>query len=143
MKTKIYKAVHDLAQKMMRAANRQDQAQFDPLYAELQAICIDNENISNKDHPVQWETLADFTEDLEQALIIYEKALAKAVAINAKDFMSSIPFSMATLQAELGQTEAAIQTLRFAQDSAKNIVDKELKNEIDALLKTLTEASAV
>lgn len=141
MNTKIYKAVHDLAQKMMRAANRQDQEQFDPLYAELQAICLEHEN-SDKDHPVQWETLADLTDDLEQALVIYEKALTKAIAIDNKDFMSSIPFSMATLQVELGQTDAAIQSLNIAQDSAENIVDKDLKNEIDSLLKTLLEDRA-
>lgn len=142
MNTKIYKAVHGLAEKLMRAANRQDQQQFDPLYAELQAICVNNEN-SEKDHPVQWETLADFTDDLAQALVIYEKALAKACAMDAKDFMASIPFSMATLQVELGQTEAAIQSLQNAKNSAQAINDNELKEEIDTLLKTLTEAAAV
>ena len=138
MNTKIYKAVHDLAEKLMRAANRQDREQFDPLYAELKAICVDNEN-SEKDHPVQWETLADFTEDLDEAIAIYEKALEKATAINSKDFMSSIPFSMACLQIELGHTDAAIENLQKAKISANKIVDKELKQEINDLLTSLTE----
>ncbi|NQX92886.1 MAG: SDR family oxidoreductase [Flavobacteriales bacterium] len=48
----------------MKAASVEDIAQFSSLYAELKAICVDNEN-TDKDHPVQWETLADFTEELD------------------------------------------------------------------------------
>jgi len=138
MNTKIYKAVHGLAEKLMKAANRQDSEQFHTLYAELKAICVENEN-SEKDHPVQWETLADFTEDLDEAIALYKKALDKATAINSKDFMSSIPFSMASLQAELGQTAAAIENLQQAKISANKIIDKTLKQDIDALLARLSE----
>jgi hypothetical protein len=92
--TKIYKAVYSLAEKLMEAARKDDQAEFESLYGQLKTICTDNDN-TDKDHPEQWETLADFTEDLEAALVIYEKAQAKALAINAKDHLSSIGLSMA------------------------------------------------
>ncbi|MGO1693011.1 MAG: tetratricopeptide repeat protein [Marinobacter sp.] len=134
--TKIYKSVYSLAEKLMAADKKGDKEAFDSLYAELKAVCIDNEN-TDKDHPEQWETLADFTEDLEEALVGYEKALGKAVAINAKDHMSSIAFSMATLQIELGQTDAAIKNLQEAKINANKIDDKEFKTEIDELLETL------
>ncbi len=134
--TKIYKSVYELAEKLMRAADKEDREAFDSLYAELKAICTDNEN-PDKDHPEQWETLADFTEELEDALAIYEKALDKAIAINSKDHMSSIAFSMATLQVELGQTDAAIQNLQNAKISANKIEDNDLKEEIDKLLEKL------
>ncbi|MBP2281026.1 tetratricopeptide (TPR) repeat protein [Psychrobacter sp. PL15] len=137
--TKIYKSVYILAEELLEANNRRNQEAFDALYVELQTICSDNEN-TDKDHPVQWETLADFTEELDEALIIYEKALKKAIAINSKDCMSSIAFSMAVLQVELGQTEAAIENLQNAKISANKIEDKELKNEIhDLLVKLLAE----
>lgn len=136
--TKIYKAVHDLAEKLMHAANRRNQESFDALYKELQLICTENEN-SEKDHPVQWETLADFTEELEDAINIYEKALSKAITINSKDYMSSIAFSMASMQIELGQTEAAIKNLEDAKISSNKIADKELKAEIHELLQSLTQ----
>ena len=135
--TKIYQSVYILAEELLEANNRGNQEVFDTLYATLQAICTDNEN-TDKDHPVQWETLADFTEELEEALVIYEKALAKAIAINSKDFMSSIAFSMAVLQIELGQTEAAITNLQNAKISCNKIEDKVLKNEIHDLLVKLT-----
>lgn len=135
--TKIYQSVYILAEELLEANNRGNQEVFDTLYATLQAICTDNEN-TDKDHPVQWETLADFTEELEEALVIYEKALAKAIAINSKDFMSSIAFSMAVLQIELGQTDAAITNLQNAKISCNKIEDKVLKNEIHDLLVKLT-----
>ncbi len=134
--TKIYKAVYKLSEKLMQAANDENKELFDLRFAELKAICIDNEN-TNKDHPEQWETLADFTEDLQEAVVAYEKALKKAIAVNSKDHLASIAFSMATLQVELGQEEAAIKNLQDAKISANKIEDKELKVEIDELLESL------
>nr|WP_297348808.1 tetratricopeptide repeat protein [uncultured Glaciecola sp.] len=135
--TKIYKTVYKLSEKLMDAANEENREAFDTLYAELESICIDNEN-TPKDHPEQWETLADFTEELEDAILGYAKALEKAVAVNSKDHLSSIAFSMAKLQLELGQTDAAIKNLEDAKVSANKIADRELKEEIDELLEKLS-----
>jgi hypothetical protein len=138
MKTKIYNSVPDLAENLMKAAYKEDIDLFEALYAQLKAICIENEN-TDKDHPVQWETLADFTEDLDDALGSYAKALKKATAINSKDHMSSIAFSMAKFQIELGQAAAAIKSLQNAKVSANKIGDQELKDEISELLESLLE----
>lgn len=134
--TKIYKSIYVLAEKLLEADSKNDQKTFDALYAQLKDLCIENEK-SDKDHPEQWETLADFTEDLDEALIIYQKALDKAAAINSKDHLSSIAFSMAELQIELGQTDAAIKNLENAKISANKIEDREFKVEINELLAKL------
>ena len=134
--TKIYKAIYKLAEELLEADRIGDQAAFDAFYEELQALCTDNEN-TDKDHPEQWETLADFTADMDEALVKYEKALAKATAINSKDHLSSIAFSMAVLQLEMGQKEAAIISLQNAKISANKIEDREFKTEIDELLASL------
>ena len=134
--TKIYKAIYTLAEELLEADRIGNQAAFDGFYAELKAICTDNEN-TDKDHPEQWETLADFTEDLDEALVIYDKALTKATAINSKDHMSSTAFSMAVLQIEMGEKDAAIKNLQNAKISANKIEDKEFKVEIDELLTKL------
>jgi len=134
--TKIHKSVYELAEKLMKAADKDDREAFNSLYAELKAVCTDNENTDN-DHPEQWETLADFEEEIEDALVGYEKALGKAIAMDSKDHMSSIAFSMATMQIELGQTDAAIKNLENAKVSADRIDDKDLKKEIDELLEKL------
>jgi len=136
MNTKIYKHVHTLAENLMVAVQKKDQASFDNYYQELKQVCDENEE-SDKDHPVQWETLADFTDDLALAITIYDKALLKAEAINSKDFRSSIGFSIASLKVELGDKESAIEYLEKAKISCNKIVDKVLKAEIHDLLEEL------
>jgi tetratricopeptide (TPR) repeat protein len=118
---------------------RKNQVLFDEYYSELQQVCDDNED-SDKDHPVQWETLADFTDDLALAVTIYEKALVKAQAINSKDFLSSIAFAIASLQVELGDKASAIEHLENAKINSNKIADKDLKVEIQELLEELKGA---
>ena len=138
MNTKIYKHVHVLAKDLLQASVRKNQANFDEYYQELQQVCDENED-TDKDHPVQWETLADFTDDLELAITIYEKALVKAQAINSKDFLSSIAFAIASLQVELGDKASAIKHLEQAKIDSNKIADKDLKAEINELLASLTD----
>ena len=135
--TKIYKAVYGLAEGLVEADRKGDSAEFLSLYGRLEAICLDNDG-TDKDHPEQWETLADFTEDLETALVIYEKARERALAINAKDHLSSIGLSMAKLQVDLGHYQAAMKNLEKAKVAANTIEDKALKAEIDGFLERLS-----
>lgn len=136
MNTKLYKRVLSLTDNLMAAVQENNQSKFDGYYLELKQLCKENEN-TDKDHPVQWETLADFTDDLALAISIYEHALVKAEAINSKDFRSSIGFSIAALCVELGNKTAAIEHLEKAKISCNKIVDKELKAEIHDLLEEL------
>lgn len=138
MNTKIYKRVLFLADHLMAAAEEENQKKFDDYYSQLQALCEEHE-ASEKDHPVQWETLADFTEDLVLAVTLYKKALVKAQEINDKDFCSSIAYSIASLQVELGEKADAIAHLEKAKVSCNKIVDKELKAEIHDLLVALKD----
>jgi hypothetical protein len=136
MNTKIYKKVLSLTDSLLAAAEQKNQKRFDGFYLELKQLCEENEN-SDKDHPVQWETLADFTDDLAFAVTIYEQALLKAEAINSKDFRSSIGYSIGALKVELGDKEGAIENLEKAKVSCNKISDKELKAEIHDLLEEL------
>jgi hypothetical protein len=136
MNTKIYKQVLSLTDNLLAAAQEQNQEKFDGYYSELKQLCEEHDN-TDKDHPVQWETLADFTDDLTLAITIYEQALVKAEVINSKDFRSSISFSIATLKVELGDKTGAIEQLEKAKISCNKIVDKELKAEIHDLLEEL------
>jgi len=73
----------------MAAAEEQNQKSFDGYYLELKQLFEENEN-TDKDHLVLWETLTDFTDELSLAMTIYEQALIKAEVINSTDFLSSI-----------------------------------------------------
>ncbi|ALO33928.1 Replicative DNA helicase [Colwellia sp. MT41] len=139
MNTKIYKRVLLLTDSLLAAAQQKNQKIFDGFYAELKQLCEEYEK-SDKDHPVQWETLADFTDDIELAITIYQQALDKAEAINSKDFRSSIGFSIAALKVELGDKTGAIEHLEKAKISCNKIIDKELKAEIHDLLEELKQS---
>ncbi|MBU2892034.1 tetratricopeptide repeat protein [Colwellia sp. D2M02] len=139
MNTKIYKSVLAHTANLLGAVQQKNQARFDDYYAELKQLCETHEN-TDKDHPVQWETLADFTDDLTEAVTLYEHALVKAETINDKDFRSSIGYSIAALKVELGDKTSAIEHLEKAKISCNKIVDKELKAEIHDLLEELKVA---
>ena len=136
MNTKIYKRVLSLTDSLMAAVQQKNQSRFDGYYLELKQLCEEHEN-TDKDHPVQWETLADFTDDLALAVTIYQQALVKAEAINNKDFRSSIGFSIGVLKVELNDKAGAIEALEQAKISCNKIVDKQLKAEIHDLLEEL------
>ena len=138
MNTKLYKQVHGLATDLMTAANKDDETAFNGLYDELKTLCLDNEKDEVKNHPVQWETLADFTEDSEIALPYYQKALAYAEAINSHDFMASINYAIAMLYQDEDKLEQALESVKQASVHAKDIGDNELQNEITELLNVLS-----
>ena len=139
MNTKIYKRVHSLAEELMSAVQKKDQTLFDNCYSELKIVCETHEN-TDKDHPVQWETLGDFTDDRRLAIAIYDKALLKANAIKSRDFQSSIGFSIGSLKVEIGDKAGAIAYLSQAKISSKRIPDYDLKAEIEDMLEKLTNS---
>ena len=91
-----------------------------------------------KNHPVQWETLADFCDDTEEALPIYEKALGYAEEIKSNDFIASISYAIAIIHQQEGRTVKALRSAKYADESAKKIGDAGLQQDIKKLLNTLT-----
>jgi hypothetical protein len=137
MNTKLYKKVHTQAVELLKAADGGNDELFQQLYEELKSLCIDNEAVERMDHPVQWETLADFTEDSDQAKSYYLKALACAQAIQANDYLASIYYALAQIECESESNDTAVEFALLANRHAAKIPDKELKQEIRALLKSL------
>ena len=90
MNTKIHKKLNELSINLMKAAKREDEKTFYQFYEELKTLCVDNQDDSNKNNPEQWETLADFTDELEDAIGYYKVALALAVESNDREFIASI-----------------------------------------------------
>ena len=134
MNTKIYKQVHRLAIQLLNAADEENDKVFDELYAELKNLCETNEADETTNHPVQWETLADFTQENELALSYYDKALNYAKAIDAKDYIASISYAMAKILLESNEKEQALELAKQAHNAAASGNDAELKKEIKGLL---------
>ncbi|MEH6550762.1 MAG: tetratricopeptide repeat protein [Pseudomonadales bacterium] len=136
--TQVYKTVHGLAEEMMRASYRQEDEKFSTLYEQLNALCIEHER-TDKNHPVQWETLADFTEDSDQALAHYKKALRLAKTIDNREYVASICYAMAVLLKEVNKLPEALALAEQAAEAAQQISDDDLKEEIKTLLGDLQD----
>ncbi|ROS01889.1 hypothetical protein EDC56_2338 [Sinobacterium caligoides] len=141
MNTKIYKQVHSLASQLLEAAQKEDEQCFEQRYLELTALCENNAGVERKDHPVQWETLADFTDDTESALALYRKALALAHDISSEDFIASINYSMALLLQQNKRLDEALACALLSKAATELIVDNELKREAFKLVKSLQAAT--
>ena len=70
MKAPLYDEILDICQHIANAsANNDDEGRNDAC-KKLQKLCATNQD-SPKDHPLQWEALADFTEEGDLAMDIY------------------------------------------------------------------------
>ncbi|NRB38881.1 MAG: tetratricopeptide repeat protein [Pseudomonadales bacterium] len=138
MNTKLYKKVQTLAADLIDAAEQENDSAFEKFYAELKLLCEENEADEHKNHPVQWETLADFTEDFDDALVIYEKALELSHVRKTRDYSASIQYAMALLLKDMDKKTEALERITLAQASANKIDDPELQREIIQLLKSLS-----
>ena len=138
MNTKIHKKLNELSISLMKAADRQDEEKFYPLYDELKALCFDNESDPVKNHPEQWETLADFTDELDQAIEYYQIALKYAAPLKSGEFKASIHYSMAVLYKDHNQAALALECVNIANASMKRVHDEILQEEIDQLIRELS-----
>lgn len=137
MNTPLYRTVHLKAVELLKAAEADNDASFDELYGQLKKLCFDNEGNAELNHPVQWETLADFTEDQQPALDYYQRALALAEASGAKDYTASVAFSMASIYEQRNDNDQAWLMAQKAAQAATGSIDSELKADINKLLTAL------
>ena len=113
------------------------QKTFYQFYGELKSLCSDNQEDAHKNHPEQWETLADFTDELEDAIAYYKVALALAVEMKESEFIASINYAMAVMYNDAGYHQDALDCAQHAKQNMKRVHDKVLLEEIDDLLAQL------
>ena len=138
MNTKIHKKLNELSINLMKAADRQDAEKFYPLYDELKALCFDNESDPVKNHPEQWETLADFTDELDQAIEYYQVAIKYALVVKMPEFVASINYSMAVMYRDHDQLALALECANTANANMKRVHDQLLQDEINQLIEELS-----
>lgn len=140
MKAPLYNEILDICQNIANAsANENDDAR-NSACADLQKLCATNQN-SPKDHPLQWEALADFTDDGDQAMDIYQIALAIAEKLKLDTFIASVYLAMALRQQEFEESSKALEYANLANTAAQNINSVELKKEIQEFLSSHTTDS--
>ncbi|NQY89744.1 MAG: hypothetical protein HRT51_18770 [Colwellia sp.] len=137
MKAPLYNEILDICQNIANASAKDNDEARTSACNDLQKLCATNQN-SPKDHPLQWEALADFTEDGEQAMDIYQIALAIAEQLKLETFTASVYLAMAQRQQEFEESSKALAYANLANTAAQNINSEELKQEVQEFLSALT-----
>lgn len=138
MKAPLYNEILDICQSMAQASSDEDAKAGEVAHQALQKLCQTNQG-TPKDHPLQWEALADFTHDGDQALDIYQLALNCAEKLNLTDSKASVLLAIAQRHTEFEDAEKALKYATKAHDLIAKINNDELKNEVDELFKLLTK----
>jgi hypothetical protein len=138
MKAPLYDEILSICQDIASASSTETDELRQVHCKKLQVLCASNQG-SPKDHPLQWEALADFTEDGDQAMDIYEIALATAEKLALPTFIASAYLAMALRQLEFGEKSQALLFANKADEAVQNSNSEEIKAEITELLSTLAE----
>ncbi len=129
MKAPLYDEILDICQQIANASSTDNDEARENACKDLQKLCATHQS-SPKDHPLQWEALADFTEDGDLAMEIYDIALASAEKLKLPTFTASAYLSMAQRQKEFEAVDKAIEYGNKAKIASENIESDELKQEI-------------
>jgi len=137
MKAPLFTDILKISQAIADASAHSNEVAREENYKLLIKLCAANEN-SPKDHPLQWEALADFTNDSEQALEIYQKGLHCAEKLKLVDYTASIYLAMAQRFDEMEQSDKAIASANKANDLSSDIANEELKTDISEFIKSIS-----
>ncbi len=133
MRAPLYEEIHRLSLIIVNATLEENDQQASDAYEALNNLCLENE-ASERDHPLQWEALGDFSEKHLSALEAYQKGLALSQKLALPEYTASILLAMAESYLEEGSTTKAMQLLDEAKNEASHSNDQALKAAIDELL---------
>ncbi|PCH97019.1 MAG: hypothetical protein COB83_03870 [Gammaproteobacteria bacterium] len=136
MKAPLYDEILDICQQIANASAQGDDEVRSDACKNLQKLCATNQD-TPKDHPLQWEALADFTEDGELAMDIYDIGLATAEKLQLTTFTASIYLAMAQRQHEFDPSEKTLAFAKKASLASENIESEELKQEVKDFIASL------
>ena len=137
MKAPLYDEILNICQQIASASAEGNDEVRNEVCKNLQKLCATNQN-TPKDHPLQWEALADFTDDGDQAMDIYHIDLVMAEKLKLDTFITSVYLAMAQRQQEFEDNTKALEYANMASTTAQNISSEELKQEVQDFLSTLT-----
>lgn len=133
MKPLLYNEVHQLSLDIVNATAIENTKAEWSAYQKLKLLCEKAQG-GHQDHPLQWEALADFTTNYEQALKLYNIALETAESLGLDEYSASIKLAIAIRFEEAGKNKQAIEAAHQANTIAASISNKDLKLEISEFL---------
>lgn len=135
MELLLHEAVLELSLDIVDASEREDTEAVWTHYQALQAVCERNEN-TERNHPLQWEVLADCTPNMKEAIALYNKALECAEALDLAEYIASVKLALSERYLTGGDKERAYDLAFEANEIAKDTTNLELRVEISDFLLT-------
>ena len=129
MKAPLFDDIISLSQNIADASASENDDSRELNYKALIKLCAHNEN-TPKDHPLQWEALADFTLDSEQSIDIYQKGLDCAQRLALTNATASIYLSMAMRYQEMEEVDNAKDYSQKAVELVDQLTNDDLKADI-------------
>jgi len=129
MKSPIFDEVIEICRSIATSSQEQKETEREQAYQNLIKLCAKHEN-TPRDHPFQWEALAEFTLDADQAVDLYEKGLAIAQKMSLVDAQASIYLAMISRYLETEQLEHAKANLELLQAIQGDVENKNIVAEI-------------
>lgn len=138
MKAPLFDEILDICKNIAQASSEGNDDARELHYKNLISLCAKHED-SPRDHPLQWEALADFTNDSEQAIDIYEKAIEIAQEKQLPNSQASIYLALSSRFQEIEELDKCVETINKAHDLLGDVDNEELKNEIVELFNALNK----
>lgn len=129
MTAPLHADIEKLTDQLLEAAESGESEAFVKAYENLYQLCYEHED-DEKNHPLQWEILADFTEDSDQVIRFYQKALGFADEIKLMPALASCQFSLAQHYLYEDDKEQARCAADIALDYAEQTGDQALLRNI-------------
>tara|TARA_B110000091_G_C13710454_1_gene430230 strand:+ start:38 stop:454 length:417 start_codon:yes stop_codon:yes gene_type:complete len=129
MKAPLFDEILALSQKIADASEAENDTLREEHCKKLQKLCATNQDSPN-DHPLQWEALADFTDDGDQAIDIYQVGLYIADKLKLTPYSASIYLAMAMRYQEFNEVEKTLEFAQKAHALVNSIDNEEFKAEI-------------
>lgn len=137
MTISLHQEVEQLTDALLTAAEQANSAAYAKHYAALLALCYEYAE-EKQNHPLQWEILADFTEDSQEAISFYQKALGFADEIRDFSALYSSQISLARLYKEINNDDETRMAADAALDYATLSKDSSLIDEAETFIQQLT-----
>jgi hypothetical protein len=119
----LYRRVFDLATALTNASESSDQLEYADRLSELKALFEERARLGNS-HPFLTETLADYTEDLPEAIELYRLALTQCSDAPGEPTHTK-HLSLAERLIESGALEDARKHLAQGREAARRANDTE------------------
>ena len=136
MASPLLKEIEKITDALLQAAESGNSEAYGKQYTSLIELCFEYQD-EEKNHPLQWEILADFTEDAEEAITYYRKALGFADEIQDFPSLTSIQLALTRLYIEQENSDESSSAADMAYEYAQLSQDQSLLREAEDIIKQL------